>query len=566
MTRAGIYGRVSGDTQEKEGTIDSQMDALRRSVQEKGYELVREYADEGYSGATLERPGLDRMRDDMHAGELDLVLFPSPDRLARKVVYQYLILEEMENAGVVPEFLNYPLDDSPESKMLLGMQGLFAEYERAKIVERTRRGKLYRAREGALVGGHAPYGYTWIKRNEHHRAQLEVVDYTSAVVRRMFRMLLEDQASTWAIARTLTGDGIPTANGANQWQPTGVFRILTNPAYKGSYRYRHSEHDEVSIPVPAIVDDGTWQAAQSQLAENRRHSRRNNQRHQYLLRSLIRCPRCGGGYSGYVKGKYRGYRCARANWTVSSTGQRCSPGTIPAGPVEEAVWEAVKGAIQNPQLLMEEYQRQVDDRGAPGDLAVEGKRVRSALKKLKNQEERLTDAYLDEAMSLELYKAKMGQLTTQRQEMERLSREVTDQARQGADARQGLKQMSEFCSRVSAGLDKMSFEERQRFLRLVVDGIVVEDGCIKVETILPPGNEGTLRNVRGELVEPRRRPMGLPNLGVVSSSAGTLRQAQDERDWGWRQFSGPLPQSNQNPHHPPFVASLSNHLVARRQG
>ena len=281
--------------------ISSQMDALRRRVQEKGYELVREYADEGYSGATLERPGLDRMRDDIHAGELDLVLFPSPDRLARKVVYQYLILEEMENAGVIPEFLNYPVDDSPESRMLLGMQGLFAEYERAKIVERTRRGKLYRAREGAQVGGHAPYGYTWIKRNEHHRAQLEVVDYTSAVVRRMYRVLLEDQASTWAIARTLTGDGIPTANGATQWQPTGVFRILTNPAYKGAYRYRHSEHEEVSIPVPAIVDEETWQAAQSQLAENRRHSRRNNQRHRYLLRSLIRCPRCGGTIPGMPK-------------------------------------------------------------------------------------------------------------------------------------------------------------------------------------------------------------------------------------------------------------------------
>ena len=483
--------------------ISSQMDALRRRVQEKGYELVREYADEGYSGATLERPGLDRMRDDIHAGELDLVLFPSPDRLARKVVYQYLILEEMENAGVIPEFLNYPVDDSPESRMLLGMQGLFAEYERAKIVERTRQGKLYRAREGALVGGHAPSGYTWIKRNEHHRAQLEVVDYTSAVVRRMYRMLLEDQASTWAIARTLTGDGIPTANGATQWQPTGVFRILTNPAYKGAYRYRHSEHEEVSIPVPAIVDEETWQAAQSQLAENRRHSRRNNQRHRYLLRSLIRCPRCGGSYTGHAKGKYRGYRCARTNWTVSSTGQRCSPGTIPAGPVEEAVWEAVKGAIQNPQLLLEEFQRRVDDNAAPGNFELEGKRVSSALKRLKGQEERLTDAYLDEAMSLELYKSKMDQLTAQRQEMERLSREVTDQARQEANERQGLKQMNEFCSRVSSALDNMSFEERQRFLRLVVDAIVVEDGCIKVETILPPGNEGTLRNVRGELVEPR---------------------------------------------------------------
>ena len=155
---------VSTDLQEREHTVLSQLEALRTYLKERGYVLIAEYVDEGFSGATLDRPGLDRLRDALRAGDMDLVVFHSPDRLARKAVYQGLVLEEMEKAGVRAEFLNYPVDDSPESKMLLGMQGLFAEYERAKIMERTRRGKLHRAREGALVGGHAPFGYRWPNR------------------------------------------------------------------------------------------------------------------------------------------------------------------------------------------------------------------------------------------------------------------------------------------------------------------------------------------------------------------------------------------------------------------
>ena len=366
------------------------------------------------------------------------------------------------------------------------------------------------------MGGYAPYGYTWIKRSEHHRAQLEIDDYTAAVVHRMYRLLLEDQASTWGIARTLTTDSVPTSKGALQWQPMAVLRILNNPAYKGSYRYRHSEHEQVYIPVPSIVDEATWQAAQTQLAENSRYSRRNNQRHQYLLRSLIRCPRCGGGYTGFAKGKYRGYRCARTNWTVSSTGQRCSPGTIPAGPLEDAVWKAVKGALQNPELLIEEYTRRIEDNGAHDGLKLESKRLTSALNKLKSQEERLTDAYLNEAMGLQLYKSKMDQLAAHRHDLERLSLEIKDQAEQEVNNRQGLERLNEFCHRVSRGLDNLSCDERQRFLRLVVDGIVVEDGCVKVDTIISSDHDGTLRNVRDEPVEP-------PCCGK------TLRQARGER-------------------------------------
>ena len=125
--RAGIYARVSTDLQEKEQPIKSQLEALRVYVLERGYIISGEYIDDGYSGATLDRPGLDRLRDALRSDEMDVVVFHSPDRLARKAVYQGLVLEEIEKAKLRVEFVNYPVDDSPESRMLLGMQGLFAE-------------------------------------------------------------------------------------------------------------------------------------------------------------------------------------------------------------------------------------------------------------------------------------------------------------------------------------------------------------------------------------------------------------------------------------------------------
>ena len=202
--RAGIYGRGSSDLQEKEQNIRSQLEGLRKYVLELGSVIAGEYIDDGYSGATLDRPGLDRLRDALRIAEMDVVVFHFPDRLARKAVYQGLVLEEIEKAGVRVEFLNYPVDDSPESRMLLGMRGLFAEYDRAKIMERTRRGKLHRAREGALVGGHALFGYRWIKRGEASRARLEAIDYQAGVIRRMYRLLVDEQLSTRAIVRRLT--------------------------------------------------------------------------------------------------------------------------------------------------------------------------------------------------------------------------------------------------------------------------------------------------------------------------------------------------------------------------
>ena len=502
-TSVGIYARVSTDLQEKEQTVISQLEALRAYAHERCYSIVDEYIDDGYSGATLDRPRLDRLRDALRTDDLDLVLFHSPDRLARKAVYQGLVLEEIEKAGVRVEFLNYPVDDSPESRMLLGMQGLFAEYERAKIMERTRRGKLQRAREGALVGGHAPFGYRWIKRSEASRAKLEVADYQAAVVRRMYRMLIDEQLSTRAIAKRLTREGVPTARGAAQWQPTAVFRMLTNPAYKGRYRYRQLGQDEISIPVPILVDEDTWQTAQDQLADNGLFSRRNNQRHEYLLRGLVRCPRCGGSYTGYTRGGCQGYRCNRISWASSSTGKRCSPGSIQAQPLERAVWEAIKNALRNPQVLVDEYNRRLASSTSGNQTELERRGVASALKREKAQEDRITQAYIHDAMDLERYKEEMDGLRLRRNELEGMARNLERKEKQTQAESSNLEHLESFCVKVVEGLDRMTFSERQNLLRLLVERITVEDENVRIDTIIPTGDDDCqLRNCRRELVEP----------------------------------------------------------------
>lgn len=507
--RAAIYGRVSSDLQEKEQTIRSQLEGLRKYVLERGYVIAGEYIDDGYSGATLDRPGLDRLRDALRIAEMDVVVFHSPDRLARKAVYQGLVLEEIEKAGVRVEFLNYPVDDSPESRMLLGMQGLFAEYERAKIMERTRRGKLHRAREGALVGGHAPFGYRWIKRDEASRARLEAIDYQAGVIRRMYRLLVDEQLSTRAIARRLTHEGVSTARGAVQWQPTAVSRMLTNPVYKGSYRYRQSGQEEILIPVPSIVDEPTWQAAQVQLTANSLYSSRNNRRHRYLLRGLVRCPRCDGTYTGYTQRGYSAYRCNRVHWGSSSTGQKCSSGTIPASSLEKAVWSAVSGALQSPEILLDGHHNLLETSNSANALEHERKQVKLGLKQTQAQQDRITKAYVNEVMDLTRYKLEMDRIRARSKELEGISHDLDRRSDQERDSKSALRHLESFCHRVADGLDNMSFEERQQLLRLVVDRVTVEDGTARIDTVIPgPKDGGQLRTRRGELVEPQRRVLG----------------------------------------------------------
>src|SRR5947209_10112131 len=172
--RVAIYARVSTESQEARGTIGSQLEVLRQRAAAEGHELVAEYRDEGWSGARLDRPGLDALRDAAEAGVIEAVWCLSPDRLARMYAYQVIVLDELARHGVSVLFADAPaLDDDPQARLLTQVQGVIAEYERAKIAERYRRGKLWRARAGEVISWKAPYGYRRLPRSAEGPPRLE---------------------------------------------------------------------------------------------------------------------------------------------------------------------------------------------------------------------------------------------------------------------------------------------------------------------------------------------------------------------------------------------------------
>src|SRR6266508_4438706 len=236
MASAAIYARVSSARQKKDQTIGSQTAALRAHAAKLGLQVPEEWVfeDEGHSGATLVRPALERLRDLVAGVGVDVVLCYSPDRLARKFAYQALLIEEFTRAGTRVEFVKGPRGDSPEDQLLVQFQGMFAEYEKAQILERYRRGKTHRAKTGSInVLGGAPFGYRYVRKTDHTAPVYEIVEHEAALVAELFRRYADDGASIADLARWLSDQGVVTRTGKHRWDRSVVWGMLRNPAYAG---------------------------------------------------------------------------------------------------------------------------------------------------------------------------------------------------------------------------------------------------------------------------------------------------------------------------------------------
>jgi site-specific DNA recombinase len=326
QSHAAIYARVSSDQQAAAHTIASQVAALQERVALDGLVLpeAMQFLDEGYSGATLVRPALERLRDVIAAGALDRLYVHSPDRLARKYAYQVLLVDEFQRMGVEVVFLNRELGRSPEDDLLLQVQGMMAEYERAKIVERHRRGKLHAARAGVVnVLSGAPYGYRYVdKHTGGGQARYEIVPDEARVVRQVFAWVGHDRLSIGEVCRRLTHAGEVTRTGKTVWDRSVVWGILHNPAYRGAAAFGKTRYEPLrprlraqrnrplqprravsvrdvpadewlTIAVPALVEADLFVAVQAQLQENQRHARQSRRGARYLLQGLVQCHHCG---------------------------------------------------------------------------------------------------------------------------------------------------------------------------------------------------------------------------------------------------------------------------------
>ncbi len=326
MKKAVIYARVSSKKQERDGTIESQIAALKKQVAVTGDVLVKEYIDNGYSGAKLDRPALNQLRLDIKTDMFDVVYFHNTDRIAREVTYQTIIVGEIlkQNKQVIINGRDYV--ENPENKFTLTVLGAVAELERAKIIERYSRGRMYKIRQGQLISsGSRTFGYDYVPRGSkpgHH----VINEREAAVVRLIFKMYAEDEASKSKIIRYLEDNNIATKTGG-MWEWKTIDNILKNHSYIGikyfntrtivrelSNPIRKTKYGKevfkdksewLPVKVPAIILPELFEKAQQRFEHNRQ--RYINPQEVQLLSNLIKCGECGGSFTGY-KRFVRGYR------------------------------------------------------------------------------------------------------------------------------------------------------------------------------------------------------------------------------------------------------------------
>src|SRR6266853_1332440 len=389
MRMAAIYARVSSEQQREANTIASQTASLIEFAQGHDLEVPKEWVfeDDGYSGATLERPGLERVRDLAAEGQIQAVLAYAPDRLSRKYAYQILLMEELARHGVETLFVKAPQGATAEDQLLVQFQGMIAEYERAQILERSRRGKRHRARAGEIsVLSGAPYGYRYIRKSDEAPASYAVIETEARVVQQVYESYTVAGLSIGAITRWLNEQRVATRKPGTRWERSMVWAMLRNPAYRGtacfgktrvatrqrvtrplrmrggmttrnSANHERPREDWIEIPVPALIAEETFARAQELLHENKvRAPRRTIE--PSVVQGLVSCRKCGYALSRTSTRtsarKIHYYRCLGSDAWRHLGGAVGDSRPIRQDLLDQIVWQEVIHLIEDPTLIRAE--------------------------------------------------------------------------------------------------------------------------------------------------------------------------------------------------------------------
>jgi site-specific DNA recombinase len=512
-----LYARVSSQRQVDELTIRSQLAALRQRISDDGLTVDAElcFLDDGYGGDTLLRPSLERLRDVAYAGGIDRLYVHSPDRLARKYAYQVVLMEEFDKHGVEVIFVNHDLQhQTPEGNLLLQMQGMIAEYERAKILERTRRGRRFAARQGRVsVLGHAPYGYRYVSKHDGDgEARYDIVLEEARLVREMFTWVGMEGLSLGQVVRRLAERGVPTQSGKARWDRATIRGILINPAYVGTARYgktrllprntplrpargrpevprrakvaRPTSLDEQEpIPVPALVSQDLFEAVAEALEENRRRYREQKQGAGHLLSGLLVCHCCGSAYCGRRQPRvsdsqpYVYYRCIGTDKYRHGGEAICDNKSVNGARLEETVWVDVCSLLQDKDRLRRELERRLEP---PAEEAFDRSHWDRSITQLKRRMARLIDAYengwLDKADFEPRIRRTKERLAREEESLAQRDRETASEE----ELRLLVGNFETFAGHIREGLDQADMETKRKILRLLINRIEVDKDEVRI--------------------------------------------------------------------------------------
>ena len=427
-----VYGRVSTAKQEEDGTIETQLTAVRDYAQQHGLSIVKEYIDDGWSGDVLMRPSLDAMRQDVSAKIWDCVLIYDPDRLARRYSYQELVMDELTEAGVEVKFVTIPAPKNPEEKILHGVRGIFAEYERTKIAERFRLGKQRKIKEGHIMVSQPLYGYDYTPRRGNEHGYYTINEKEAKVVRMIFDWVANDGLTIRQVVRKLQELGIqPRKSTRGVWSTSTLTTQLRNRAYIGEAHWRSSiaivpqnpinkekyrklkkssrkarpAEEWMTVPVPAIVDIAIFEKARERLTQHAALNKRNK-KYEYLFGGLMQCS-CGQKRigAGRQHGKYLYYDCCDKILCFPLP-KNCAERPINARVADDFGWSNLAKLMTSPELMLKQAKRTTDKRQArQGVQKGSAPELQKEIASLRQQEDRYNKAYGASLMSIEQLKA-----------------------------------------------------------------------------------------------------------------------------------------------------------------
>jgi site-specific DNA recombinase len=520
MRMAAIYARVSSEQQREAHTIASQTAALIELARTLDLEVPKAwiFEDEGYSGATLERPGLEHVRDLAAEGQIQTVLIYSPDRLSRKYAYQILLIEELARHGVETRFLNAPQAATAEDQLLVQFQGMIAEYERAQILERSRRGKRHRARAGEVsVLSGAPYGYRYVRKSDEAPASYVVIETEAHVVRHVYESYTVAGWSIGAITRWLNEQRVATRKAGARWERSMVWAMLRNPAYRGmacfgktrvatrqrvtralrlrgglasrdSASHERPREDWIEIPVPALIAEPTFARAQELLQENKVRSRRRTIEPS-LVQGLVSCRRCGYALSRIsTRSSARlihYYRCIGSDGWRHLGGPRCDNRPVRQDLLDQIVWTEVIRLLEDPALIQQELDRRLAVARAADPTKQREQSLQRDLVRVGKSIERVLTAYQEDLVSLEQLRERMPPLRQREQALRTELQSMADQTRERTAYLQLAETLSAFLARLRMAADALDILERQRLVRLVIKEVLVGDDTIVLRHCIP---------------------------------------------------------------------------------
>ena len=518
ITSVALYARVSSDRQAREQTIASQIADLEQRIAADGFTLEAEhrFIDEGYSGSTLIRPALEKLRDMAAAGAFQRLYVHCPDRLARAYAYQVLLVDELKRVGVELLFHNRQLSESPEDCLLLQVQGVVAEYERAKIMERARRGRLHAARQGSVtVVDSPPYGYRYVPRRPGEDACYQIYLPEAQVVRQMFHWVGAERLTTSQVKERLYQQGIVSPGGLPHWSRGQINRMLCNSTYRGEAFFGKTRRgpckprlrpqrgqSEVrthlftlypvprnqwfSIPVPALVEDALFESAQEQLQQNRRRVRERKAGSVTMLRGLLVCKQCGYAFgAGHAStSPYKYYRCTGTRRNAFSDSQpRCHTSALRMHQTDEAVWEDVMRLLEDPQRLAGEYERRLQ--GNRQDETSLTYQLEKMIQSQRRSISRLIDAYSGGLLEKEELEPRLQGARQRMEKLEKQLRQLQDQQHQQQELRLVVGQLESFAAMVKQNLHQADPQVRRQVVCALVKQVEVEENHLTIVYRVP---------------------------------------------------------------------------------